>query len=297
MTLRHLKIFVAVCEEGGITRAAQALHLAQPAVSTTVAELEKYYGVALFDRIHQRLVLTKTGEELLPKAKSVLSEFADFDDTARHRGRSPKLRVGASLTLGRTHLPRFMSMIKQHLPEVEPSFTVAEDGAVEAALESGVLDIVLAEREPESDKLRPILFSEDRLLPVAAPRYPIEGAVSLCEIASHPLLLPATGSAERALIDGAFASRGITPAPLLESVGEEALLAFAKAGHGVAILPEAIVRPSLSAGDLREVSLSDAALSQPRYLLVHKSRRLSEYGDGALSLWLSLCQDKKEDSQ
>ena len=71
MTLRHLKIFVAVCEEGGITRAAQALHLAQPAVSTTVAELEKYYGVALFDRIHQRLVLTKTGEELLPKAKKI----------------------------------------------------------------------------------------------------------------------------------------------------------------------------------------------------------------------------------
>lgn len=293
MTLRHLKIFVAVCEEGGITRAAQALHLAQPAVSTTVAELEKYYGVALFDRIHQRLVLTKTGEELLPKAKSVLSEFADFDDAARHRGRSPKLRVGASLTLGRTYLPRFLSEIKRNLPEVEPSFTVAEDSAVEAALESGALDIVLAERRPESDKLRPILFSEERLLPVAAPAYPLEGAATLAELASHPLLLPAAGSAERSLIDGAFSAADLAPAPLLDSVGEEALLAFAKAGHGIAILPEAIVRPALSAGELREISLCDATLSQPRYLLVHKSRRLSEQGEGAVSLWLSLCEKEE----
>ena len=163
MTLRHLKIFVAVCEEGGITRAAQALHLAQPAVSTTVAELEKYYGVALFDRIHQRLVLTKVGEELLPKAKSVLSEFADFDDAAKHRGHSPKLRIGASLTPGRTHLPRFMSLIKEKIPEVEPSFTVAEDSAVEAALEAGTLDLAFGEREPASDKLRAIPFAQEHL--------------------------------------------------------------------------------------------------------------------------------------
>jgi LysR family cys regulon transcriptional activator len=258
-----------------------------------VAELEKYYGVALFDRIHQRLVLTKTGEELLPKAKSVLSEFADFDDTARHRGRSPKLRVGASLTLGRTHLPRFLSEIKKNLPEVEPSFTVAEDGAVEAALESGALDIVLAERRPESDKLRPILFSEERLLSVVAPAYPLGGAATLAELASHPLLLPAAGSAERSLIDGAFSAAGLAPAPLLDSVGEEALLAFAKAGHGIAILPEAIVRPALSAGELREISLCDATLAQPRYLLVHKSRRLSEQGEGAVSLWLSLCEKEE----
>jgi ABC-type transport system involved in cytochrome c biogenesis ATPase subunit len=74
---------------------------------------------------------------------------------------------------------------------------------------------------------------------------------------------------------------------------EEALLAFAKAGHGIAILPEAIVRPALSAGELREISLCDATLAQPRYLLVHKSRRLSEQGEGAVSLWLSLCEKEE----
>ena len=69
MTIRHLKTFVAVCEYGGITKAAEALHVAQPAVSQTIAEIEKYYGIILFDRINQRLVITELGKELLLKAK------------------------------------------------------------------------------------------------------------------------------------------------------------------------------------------------------------------------------------
>ena len=64
MTLRHLKIFVAICEHGGVTKAAEALHIAQPAVSTTLSELEKYYNVILFDRINQRLVITEMGKRL-----------------------------------------------------------------------------------------------------------------------------------------------------------------------------------------------------------------------------------------
>ena len=72
MTLRHLKIFVEVCEKGGVTRAAESLHIVQPVVSTAVSELEKYYGVRLFDRINRRLVLTGEGKLLLLKAKMLL---------------------------------------------------------------------------------------------------------------------------------------------------------------------------------------------------------------------------------
>lgn len=104
MTLRHLKIFVAVCECGGITKAAEALYMAQPAVSTTIAELEKYYKASLFDRINQRLVITELGKELLVKAESILAQFEDFEETAMLGGQNPKLRIGSSLTLGKTIL-------------------------------------------------------------------------------------------------------------------------------------------------------------------------------------------------
>ena len=88
MTIRHLKIFICVCECGGITKAAEAMHMAQPTVSTTISELEKYYNVLLFDRINQRLVLTPTGKELLVKAKNVLAGFDDFETAANFGGQN-----------------------------------------------------------------------------------------------------------------------------------------------------------------------------------------------------------------
>ena len=82
MTIRHLKILIAVCENGSITKAAEMLHIAQPAVSCTIAEIEKYYKVVLFDRINQRLVITDAGKNLLLKAREVIASFDDFEGRA-----------------------------------------------------------------------------------------------------------------------------------------------------------------------------------------------------------------------
>ena len=95
MTIRHLKMFAAVCEYGGVTRAAEALHVAQPVVSTAVSELEKYYGIRLFERINQRLVITEQGGELLVKARDVISCFEDFEGLAREDSGKPRVRVGS----------------------------------------------------------------------------------------------------------------------------------------------------------------------------------------------------------
>ena len=84
MTIRHLKIFVAVCEYGSTTKAAEALYIAQPTISSTVTELEHYYNVALFERINQRLVLTDIGKEILAKAKDILAGFEDFENLSRN---------------------------------------------------------------------------------------------------------------------------------------------------------------------------------------------------------------------
>ena len=69
MTIRHLKVFVEVCENSSITKTAEIMHIAQPAISQTIADIEKYYNVILFNRINQRLVITETGKILLQKAK------------------------------------------------------------------------------------------------------------------------------------------------------------------------------------------------------------------------------------
>ena len=101
MTLRHIRIFLAVCENGNnTTRAARALYLAQPAVSRAVAELEEYYGVRLFDRIGRRLYLTEAGRRMWEYAVHICGLFDDLEKGLRGWDEQGVLRVGASITIG-----------------------------------------------------------------------------------------------------------------------------------------------------------------------------------------------------
>lgn len=181
MTLRHLKIFVAVCEHGGITKAADALYMAQPAVSTTIAELEKYYKVVLFDRINQRLVITDMGKELYLKAKDILSSFEDFEAFANEGGNNPNVRIGCSLTLGKTVLPKFIEKLKNEIPVISPTVIINRTAMIEDALERGELDFGFVEGEITSPHLKAVTFGGDRIVAVCASDYDIADSVTLQE--------------------------------------------------------------------------------------------------------------------
>ena len=279
MTLRHLKVFVAVCENGGITKAAEALHMVQPAVSTTIAELEKYYKASLFDRINQRLVITELGKELLVKAKSILAQFEDFEETAMFGGQNPKLRIGSSLTLGKTILPSFLTRIKEKFPQLEPTFIIDKTAVIEAKLECGELDFGIVEGDIHSKHLKKLPLGEDRLIAVCSPDYSAPSKISLGEAIRYPFLLRERGSASRDLAEKHFSVR-----PFVESVSNEALIAFAAAGHGIAVLPEGIVGEAISQGILKSLTIADASMTRTHYLLIHKNKRFNTLCQAAFDL-------------
>ena len=117
MTLRHMKILVAVCAENSITKAAERLHIAQPAVSIAVKELEEYYGVKLFDRISRRLYLTDTGRTFLEYAAHIVALFDDMERSIRQWELSGKLRIGASITIGTHLMPRYVNAFYRNHPQ------------------------------------------------------------------------------------------------------------------------------------------------------------------------------------
>ena len=145
MTIRHLKMFAAVCEYGGVTRAAEALHVAQPVVSTAVSELEKYYGIRLFERINQRLVITEQGGELLVKARDVISCFEDFEGLAREDSGKPRVRVGSSLTIAQTGLPAIIKKIRERYPAVDLCIEANKTSEIEEGIMRGELDFGIVE--------------------------------------------------------------------------------------------------------------------------------------------------------
>lgn len=105
MTIRHLRIFAEVYRFENITRAAEELHLTQPAVTRAIRELEDYYGTRLFERMYHRIFPTESGRRLYPQVLQLLDSFERIETGLRNWDSLGYIRVGATVTLGDTVLP------------------------------------------------------------------------------------------------------------------------------------------------------------------------------------------------
>jgi len=275
MTLRHLKIFVAVCEYGSTTKAAEALYIAQPTISYTIGELEKYYNVVLFERINQRLVLTEIGKEILAKAKEILTGFEDFESLARFGGTKTKVRMGASLTLGQTVIPNFCKSIEQKVPEAELQVTIAPYFGIRKDIESGNLDFAIIDEAVSSSNISAIPFRTDRLVVVASSEFDVPKKLSIEEIVKYPLLLSERGNASRDVIEKAVARKNLTMQPRIESVNNQAIITAIYASLGLSILPDSFVRGHIERGKLKEISLDELEADYAIYIVMHKNKKLN----------------------
>ena len=114
MTLRHMRILVAVFQQGSVTKAAQALHLAQPSVSLALRELEDYYGVALFTRTGRQLLPTVCGQSFYDYAVHVVSLVDEMETQMRNWDTLGTMRIGSTITIG-THLLPGLAVSYTHL--------------------------------------------------------------------------------------------------------------------------------------------------------------------------------------
>ena len=117
MTLRHLRIFVAVCKWKSITKAAEKLHIAQPSVSLAIKELENYYNLQLFDRISRKLFLTTEGERFLTYASHIISLFDEMEEGIQHWDDMGQLLIGSSITIANSLLCECLLHYKQLYPK------------------------------------------------------------------------------------------------------------------------------------------------------------------------------------
>lgn len=253
MTRKHFTIFVEVCRFLNFSQAAEALNTTQPAVSLAVKELESHYGVALFERMNRRVYLTPAGEALLATAQDVLRGFQEAEETLG-QGRPLALRVGANVSFGEASLAQVLGRFRQEHPQVRLRALVANSDKIQSLLAENQLDVGIVDGLGVSERLRAQpLYQEDLVLAAAPGRFPAPATVE--ELAALPLLLREPGSGLRSSVDRVFSQQGLAPQPLLESTSTAALAQAAKAGLGVAILPEALAQreSGLQVGTVPEV--------------------------------------------
>lgn len=294
MDLRRLRTFVAVAELGTVSKAALHLHIAQPALSRQISDLEQELGLKLFDRVGRRLVLSSEGEQLLADCRGLLSYARALGERAQllRRGDTGTLRVAASPHFIEGIFPEFLHRYAQRYPDVQVQLSDTVGPEQLAMLERGELDLaqgLVRAIPPEKQHFASYPLQPTDMLAAFHPDLELgSGAtVEIARLEPYPLLQISSDFVIRRTFDAACRLAGFKPKILIESRAPHALLALAEAGHGVAIIPSAlrthhyrlrIVRVVYRGKPLREplTILSNKRRPMPGYAVVF-CEMLSEY--------------------
>lgn len=276
MTIRHLKVFITVCETGNMSRAAKILHIAQPAVSYTISELERLSSAKLFERVNRKLAISDFGKELLPKARAALESFEEFERLAKRGAREESVKIGASITIGKTIIPKILSEIKKLYPAAAPFVSINSTKVIADLVANGKLDFALVEGNVDFPPLASLELSGDKLIAACSKDFHAPKKCSATELAAFPLLLREVGGVSRELMENLFEKLSIPFSPFIESSSTDALLSAAKSGLGIVILPSVLLESSIDSGELREIEIIDAVLERKYYLIRNKNRTLSK---------------------
>lgn len=247
MDLRHLRTFITVVEQGTVSKASLQLHVAQPALSRQINDLEAELGVKLFDRVRRRLVLTGAGEQLLADCRTVLGAADSLRERALllRQGDRGILRIAATPQtidgIFSTFLPRYAEL---H-PNVQIKLIEAVGADLVSMLERSEVHVTVGTIQSsqadspyiESFELSPLEF-------LAASQSSLEvgttGDIDIGRLAAYPLLLLDSSFYVRKTFDAACRLAGVKINIFMESRAPHALLALAETGQGVAVVPSVL---------------------------------------------------------
>ena len=276
MELRHLRYFVAVARRLNFSRAAEDLHVAQPAISQQIRALELELGVQLFDRMGRRVALTRAGEVLLPHANQVLAAVELAANEVRELGHLSRgsASLGAPPTVSTHLLPARLTHFRTLYPGLDVALREAGTESLLKLVEDGQLDlaIVTADGLPAAVERLPYL-EEDYVLAVSA-LHPLSRKkdVRLADLANEPFILFPTGYKLREVTLAACKRAGFEPRIALDGGAMQSALEFVAAGLGVALVPELALTNAIN---IRRLAIADQTLRRRLALVWRKGHYLN----------------------
>ncbi|MDL9935294.1 LysR substrate-binding domain-containing protein [Gordonia sp. ABSL1-1] len=271
MELRHLRYFAAVADTCHFGQAAATLHVAQPALSYAIRQLESELGVELFTRTTRRVALTVAGEYLQGEARRILDGVDDAMHGVRRiaEGRSGLVRVGLTGTAAFSHLPVMARAVKRELPDV--ALQIEADMLTPAqcdGLRAGTLDLGLLRPPAVGDDIEVRIVEQERLALVVSAdhRLAVEPVVSMADLRSEPFVMYENReSAVNEAVIRSCRAAGFAPRRDHEAPGTAVLLALVTAGLGIAVVPSSVRALPLQGmviRDLADAGTIDLALAR-----------------------------------
>lgn len=258
--LRSLEVFFWVVKLGGFSRAAEKLHMTQPAVSNRISQLEARLAVQLIDRSkhgHRSLLPTSRGLELFAYAERMLALQSEFLARMAEKDElSGVVRLGTSETLVHTMLSALIKRIHEEHPAVTLDITVDISPQLQSALLEGELDIALLLGPVNAPGVHNIPLRQYEQVWVTSPDLPIQHAeLSLADLAAWPLLSYGRRTLHHLQVSELFSRAGLPPVRIFTSSSASCIVRMAIDGIGVGLLPYKVVEPAMKENLLRALDV------------------------------------------
>ncbi len=277
MELKQLTALVAVADMQSVTRAAEFLHLVQPAVTRQIRTLEQELGVALFERNRYGMRPTEAGEAMVEHARRVLHEVerAKAEVNAHAGAVSGLVTVGLLASTAELLTVPLVEAVAEQYPGIRLRLRVGFSGDLQQALSRGDVDTALLYESHDGPnlKIRPLL--REKLFAVAAAGSGLSGLpeLPLRELASHPLVLPASGQGIRTLLSSASASEAQELVPQIETNSMDVQKKLAAAGKFWTVLPACCLGEDVAAGVIEASPLSEPVVERSIVLATGQDAR------------------------
>ncbi|WP_375055839.1 LysR substrate-binding domain-containing protein [Zobellella sp. DQSA1] len=274
-TLKQLRLFVCIAENGSLSRAAELLAMTQSAATMSLQELERQLNHPLFDRVGRRLKLNAWGLWLLPRAQKILAESYLIEQG--FKGKSPiagQLRLGASRTIADCWIPELVEYSSRRYPQLDISLAVDNTHSLLQQLYQGRLEMALIEAHAQEKWLRLEPWCQDELVIVCRPQHPLsrEQNVTLAQLAECEWILRESGSGTRDTFEQALAGR-LGPLNIRQEYPHlPTIKRLLLSRPWLSCMSRLSVADELAAGTLVALPVAELVLSRFFYFAWHKDR-------------------------
>lgn len=278
LTLRQLQIFVIASRLPSFARAAEELHLSQPAVSMQIRQLEEALGLPLFERVSRRLTLTEAGERLSHHASRIIGEIKDIEDTMTSLAQADSGTIAVSIVSSATHFaPKLLALYSRQFPKVDVHFSVGNRETLLRLLQDNATDLAIMGRPPPELGTTAEPLARHPHVIIAPLDHPLRDArrFDLQELAGDTFLLRETGSGTRAVVEHMFRQHLFTPARCVTLGSNETIKQAVMAGMGVSLLSLHTLSLELRAGALAVLDVNGTPLERTWQIVHLASKQLS----------------------
>lgn len=291
MTLRQLAVFVAVAQEGTVTKASDAVKLTQSAASMALADLEDGLDAPLFDRLGKRLQLNDLGRHLLPQALEILGRCETFEQIARGELQSIDLRLGATLTISDYLMPDLMANFLKEHPKSHLQLQVGNTRQMIEAVSQFQLDVAMIEGSCHLPQLNSIHWRDDELAVCCSPDHPlahVRRPLTPEDFENVDWVLREEGSGTREVFDHIIL-KDLEDANIRLTLGHnDAILKVVAGGLGMSCISKLAIQSMLDSKKLVVLKTPFWKLERHLYMIVHRHK----YQGPGLKAFMKFAQDQ-----